>query len=86
MRRERRRPPVHGGGALAATDQLIDHYRIDNETWARLASRLDEQRLIELVFVVGTYTGLAMAFNSFGIEVDAELHNVASASLSDFEE
>ncbi len=72
--------------ALAATDQLIDRYRVTDETWARLAKELDDKQLIELVFVVGTYTGLAMAFNSFGLEIDADLQDVASASLSEFEE
>jgi alkylhydroperoxidase family enzyme len=60
---------------LAATDQLIDHYRIDDDTWARLAGQLDEQQLVEVVFVVGTYTCLAMAFNSFGLELDPELQS-----------
>ena len=41
---------------LAATDQLIDGYRIDDATWARLAEHLDERQLVEVVFVVGTYT------------------------------
>jgi 4-carboxymuconolactone decarboxylase len=72
--------------ALGATDQMIDRYRVDDETWARLADQLDERQLIELVFVVGTYTGLAMAFNSFGLEVDADLQDVAPTSLSEFEE
>ena len=58
---------------LAATDQLVDDYRIDDDTWARLAEQLDERQLVELVFVVGTYTGLAMAFNSFGLQLDPEL-------------
>lgn len=62
---------------LAATDQLLDHYRIDDDTWARLAEQLDERRLIEVTFVVGTYTCLAMAFNSFGLELDAGLDDVA---------
>jgi alkylhydroperoxidase family enzyme len=53
---------------LAATDQLIDNYRIDDDTWSRLAEQLDERQLVEVVFVVGTYTCLAMAFNSFGLE------------------
>ena len=52
---------------LAATDELIDDYRIDDATWARLAEHLDERQLVEVVFVVGTYTCLAMAFNSFGL-------------------
>jgi alkylhydroperoxidase family enzyme len=55
---------------LAATDQLIDGYRIDEETWQRLATQLDERQLVEAVFVVGTYTCLAMAFNTFGLGHD----------------
>jgi alkylhydroperoxidase family enzyme len=58
---------------LAATDQCIDDHRIDDETWARLAAQLDERRLVELVFVIGTYTGLAIAFNSFGLQLDPGL-------------
>jgi len=61
---------------LAATDQLLDRYRIDDDTWARLAEHLDERQLFEVVFVVGTYTCLAMAFNSFGLQLDPELHSI----------
>jgi AhpD family alkylhydroperoxidase len=71
---------------LAATDQLIDRYRIDGDTWGRLAEQLDERQLVELVFVVGTYTALAMAFNTFGLQLDPELQELASASLPEFEE
>ena len=63
---------------LAATDELIDGYRIDDATWARLAEHLDERQLVEAVFVVGTYTCLAMAFNSFGLELDPELHETTA--------
>jgi alkylhydroperoxidase family enzyme len=65
---------------LAATDQLIENYRVDDETWARLAEQLDERQLVELVFVVGTYTGLAMAFKSFGLQLDADLQEIANTS------
>jgi 4-carboxymuconolactone decarboxylase len=58
---------------LAATDQLIDRQRIEDETWARLAQHLDERQLVEVVFTVGTYTCLAMAFNSFGLQLDPGL-------------
>jgi 4-carboxymuconolactone decarboxylase len=58
---------------LAATDQLLDDYRIDDATWARLAAHFDERQLVELVFVVGAYTCLAMAFNSFAIPLDDDL-------------
>jgi 4-carboxymuconolactone decarboxylase len=71
---------------LAATDQLIDRYRIDDNTWGRLAKRLDERQLVELLFVVGTYTGLAMAFNSFGLQPEPELEALATTTPPEIEE
>jgi alkylhydroperoxidase family enzyme len=58
---------------LRATDELLDDYRIDDPTWDRLAAHLDERQLMEVAFVVGTYACLAMAFNSFGLELDPGL-------------
>lgn len=58
---------------LAATDEMLDRYRISDATWTRLATRLTQRQLVELVFVVGSYACLAMAFESFGIELDPEL-------------
>jgi alkylhydroperoxidase family enzyme len=58
---------------LAAADELVDDHRVGDDTWARLAEHFDDKQLIELVFVVGTYTALAMAFNSFGLELDPDL-------------
>jgi 4-carboxymuconolactone decarboxylase len=66
---------------LTATDELLDHHRIDDETWRRIAQHLDERQLIEVPFIVGTYTCLAMAFNSFGLELDPELDTVAAPPL-----
>jgi len=58
---------------LAATDQLVDHQRVDDATWSTLAEHLDERQLVEVVFVVGTYTCLAMAFNSFELQLEPGL-------------
>jgi 4-carboxymuconolactone decarboxylase len=55
---------------VRATDQLLDSYRIDDATWNRLAQHLDERQLVELPFIVGTYTCLAMAFNSWDLQVE----------------
>ena len=55
---------------VAATDQLLDRYRIDDATWNRLRESLDERQLVELPFVVGAYTCLAMAFNSWNLQVE----------------
>jgi AhpD family alkylhydroperoxidase len=76
----------HEADLLAAADQLIDGYRVEDDTWGRLAERLDERQLVELVFVVGTYTALAMAFKSFGLQLDADLQEIASTSRPEFEE
>jgi alkylhydroperoxidase family enzyme len=66
------------GDLLAATDQLLECYAIEDATWARLAAQLDERQRVEIVFVVGSYACLAMAFNSFGLELDPELLDVAA--------
>ena len=70
---------------LRATDQLLEHYRIDDDTWARLAEHLDQHQLIEVAFVVGTYTCLAMAFNSFDLELDPDLDTNAALSFPEVE-
>ena len=66
---------------LSATDQLLDHYLIDDDTWSRLAEHLDPLQLFEVPFVVGTYACLAMVFNSFGIELDPDLEEAAASGL-----
>jgi alkylhydroperoxidase family enzyme len=82
-------PPVEWtpleAALVDATDQLVDGYRVDDDTWTRLAEQLDERRLVELVFVVGTYVALAMAFNSFGLQVDPDLQEF-NRTLPEFEE
>jgi 4-carboxymuconolactone decarboxylase len=70
---------------LDATEQLVDRYCVDDETWKRLAGHLDDRQLVELVFVVGTYVGLAMAFNSFGLQIDSDLQEL-NRTLPPFEE
>jgi hypothetical protein len=64
-----------------ATDELFDDHRIDDETWRRLAQHVDERHLIGVPFIVGPNTCLAIAFNSFGLELDPELDTVAAPPL-----
>jgi hypothetical protein len=49
---------------------MLDSYRISDETWRRLAQHFSEEQLVEIPFVVGTYTCLAMAFNSWNLQVE----------------
>ncbi len=58
---------------LAAVDELVADATIGDATWAVLAAELDDRQLMDLVFTVGAYDLLAMAFRSFGVELDADL-------------
>ena len=58
---------------LAAADQLVDEARIDDATYATLAAELDTQQLMDVVFTVGAYDLLAMAFRTFDVELDEDL-------------
>jgi alkylhydroperoxidase family enzyme len=61
------------GAMLRAVDELIDEATVGDTTWAVLASELDEQQLMDLVFTVGAYDLLAMAFRAFGVALDEDL-------------
>jgi len=58
---------------LRAVDELIDDAYITDGTWSTLAGEFDRHQLMDLVFTVGAYDLLAMAFKSFGLEVDSDL-------------
>ena len=58
---------------LRAVDELLADARVSDATWAELAETFDTQQLMDLVFTVGAYDLLAMAFLSFGVEIDADL-------------
>jgi AhpD family alkylhydroperoxidase len=64
---------------LMAADQMIESYRIDDATWRRLATTFDEQQLLELLFVVGSYLCLALVLNSAGLEPDQPSGNGRTA-------
>jgi AhpD family alkylhydroperoxidase len=56
---------------LGAVDELDEKTNISDQTWAALSERLDEQQRMDLIFTIGGYTALAMALNTFGVEVEA---------------
>jgi 4-carboxymuconolactone decarboxylase len=63
----------HEAALLRAVDELNADSRISDETWAALAETYDAEQLIEATMVVGHYTMLAGALNSFGVELDEGL-------------
>jgi 4-carboxymuconolactone decarboxylase len=57
---------------LVATDDVLDTYRISDDTWKRLATQLDEKKLSEVALVIGAYIFLAIVCESFGGELDPD--------------
>ncbi len=58
---------------VRAVDELIGDGTVSDATWTALADGLDDRQLMDLVFTVGAYDVLAMAFRSFGVELDEDL-------------
>ena len=63
---------------LAAADELLDDACIADRTWEALAAELDERQLLDVIFTVGAYELVAMAFKSCGVELDDDLRKPAS--------
>jgi alkylhydroperoxidase family enzyme len=58
---------------LGAADELLADARISDTTWRVLVAELDDQQLMDVVFTVGAYDLVAMAFRTFDVELDADL-------------
>jgi AhpD family alkylhydroperoxidase len=57
---------------LSGVDELDEKSQLSDQTWAALGERLNDQQRMDFVFTVGCYTLLAMAFNTFGIQLENE--------------
>ena len=57
---------------MNAVDELDEKTNISDQTWAALGERLDERQRMDFVFTVGNYIALAMALNTFGVEVEGD--------------
>jgi 4-carboxymuconolactone decarboxylase len=55
---------------ITGVDELDEKSQLSDETWATLGERLDDQQRMDYVFTVGCYSMLAMAFNTFGVQLD----------------
>ena len=68
--------PVWGprdAALLRAVDEIAADRYVSDQTWKRLSEDFDRQQLMDLVFTIGAYDLLAMAFNTFGLELDPGL-------------
>jgi len=61
---------VFDRAVFAAVDELDETSNLSDQTWTALCERLDERQRMDFVFTVGGYIGLAMALNTFGVELE----------------
>jgi 4-carboxymuconolactone decarboxylase len=55
---------------ISAVDELEEYSQLSDQTWAALGERLNDQQRMDFIFTVGCYALLAMAFNTFGVELE----------------
>ena len=55
---------------LAMADELHTDCCIGNDTWNALTRQFSETQIMDAIFTVGNYTQLAMALNSFGVQLE----------------
>ncbi|ORV53319.1 carboxymuconolactone decarboxylase [Mycobacterium europaeum] len=59
---------------IAGVDELEEKSQLSDQTWAALGVRLDDRQRMDFVFTVGCYALLAMAFNTFGVQLENAEH------------
>ncbi len=57
---------------LTAVDELVDDHCVTDATWALLTTRYDEEQLIELTMLAGSYAMLAGTLNSLGVQLEGD--------------
>lgn len=55
---------------LTGVDELDEQSQLSDQTWATLGTRFDDRQRMDYVFTVGSYAMLAMALNTFGVQVE----------------
>jgi alkylhydroperoxidase family enzyme len=66
---------------LRAVDELIEDGEIADPTWQLLTAEFDDQQMMDLVFTVGAYEILALAFRSFRVELDEDLKRKSDSPI-----
>ena len=61
---------------LLAVDELHEHSRILDPTWATLAASYSVEQMLDVIFTVGQYHLVSFALNSCGVELDEGIDDV----------
>jgi len=68
----------HERAILQAVDELHDNAMVGDACWDRLAQRLDEAQLFELVVLIGQFTATAYFQNSLRLRLEASNAGLAA--------
>ena len=60
---------------IRAVDELHEDAFLTDVTWKALATRYNEQQLIDVIFTVGEYSLVCMFLNSLGVQLDEGVSN-----------
>lgn len=60
---------------LCAVDELKAETHISHQTWARLTHHFETKQIMDIVATTGAYVLLAMALNSFGVQLEEKFRN-----------
>ena len=55
---------------IAAVDELLAEKCLGDESWQALGERFSTEQMLDFIFTVGQYAMLAMALNSFGVQLE----------------
>ena len=64
---------------LEATDELLVDGRLGDSAWTRLHEELTPHQVTDLIFIVGTYAMLAMAFESWQLQPEPGMARLPEA-------
>lgn len=67
---------------VRAVDELVADACIKDETWAKLSKHFNQEQMIDIVFAVGCYEVLAMAFKSFAVPFESSLEPMSEEAKS----
>lgn len=63
---------------VRAADELVADACIQDATWTRLSEHFSQEQMIDIVFTVGCYEVLAMAFKSFAVPFESSLEPLSA--------
>lgn len=64
---------------VRAAEELVNDRCLSDEAWGTLAKTYNVDQMIEVVFLVGTFTMLSMATNSLGMPLDDQASTIPKA-------